>query len=187
MVYRSWRLTHLSKNDRIPETIKPESRPENESSAPCGGAGLPDRTRVSRPGNQYPRMGRFAFISWKDERIMEMDDEKTTSPYALDDDHRQTIQEKIMAELEPERVMKPLRDTVDAVIRLALETTTEYLADEYSSEIEELVRNRANRLVESLLKGVYEVGAHFDLASYPYIVDGKPIAYDNNGISAAIV
>ena len=118
---------------------------------------------------------------------MEMDDEKTTSPYALDDDHRQTIQEKIMAELEPERVMKPLRDTVDAVIRLALETTTEYLADEYSSEIEELVRNRANRLVVSLLKGGYEVGAHFDLASYPYIVDGKPIAYDNNGIRAAIV
>ena len=116
-----------------------------------------------------------------------MDDEPTTSPYALDDDHRQTIQEKIMAELEPESVMGPLRNAVDDVIRLALERTTEYLADEYSSEIEELVRNRANRLVESLLKGGYEVGAHFDLASYPYIVDGKPIAYDNNGIRAAIV
>ena len=118
---------------------------------------------------------------------MEMDDEKTTSPYALDDDHRQTIQEKIMAELEPERVMKPLRDAVDAVILLALETTTEYLADEYSSEIEELVRNRANRLVESLLKGGYEVGAYFDLALHQCPIDDIPVAHDNNGIRAAIV
>ena len=118
-----------------------------------------------------------------------MDDERRTSPYALDGDQRQTIQQKIMAELEPERVMKPLRDTVDAVIRLALETTTEYLADEYSSEIEELVRNRANSLVQDLLKGDAETGRYFDLAP------GRPagtavgldVSHDNYGIRAAIV
>ena len=118
------------------------------------------------------------------------DDERGTSPYALDDDHRQTIQEKIMAELEPERVMKPLRDAVDAVIRLALETTTEYLADEYSSEIESLVRSRANRLVVSLLKGDAEAGRYFDMTTRvsPCGLDkGQEVSSDNNGIRAAIV
>jgi hypothetical protein len=113
-----------------------------------------------------------------------------TSPYSLDSDHREALETKILAELNRELVVKSIKSKLDEFCQAALDQVTDYLSGEYQLVIEEIVRDRAKRMVQSLLKGDAEIAEHFRLKAgeVKFGPDtGKPFVYDPDGVRRAIV
>ncbi len=111
------------------------------------------------------------------------------SPYGIDDDHRTALEEKILAELNRDLVVKAIRSKLDEFCQSAIDQTTDYLKDEYQLVIEDIAKDRAKRLVQELLKGNREVAEFFHVIAREtqWGPDkGKPFVYDPDGVRAAI-
>jgi hypothetical protein len=113
-----------------------------------------------------------------------------TQPYTFDSDHRDILQEKILAQLNDESVIKPLKDKLDSFCQAAIDTTTDYIKYEYVLVLEDIVKERATRMVQELLKGNHEMAQFFALEKriISWGVDtGKAFVYDPDGIRKSIV
>lgn len=116
-------------------------------------------------------------------------DAKPTGPYGLDADHRGLV-ERILGELNREAVMVPLKKRLDEVCQHAIDQTTDYLTGEYQLVLEQIVRDRAERMVRQLLLGSHEMAVFFNLEQREISFGpdrGKPFVYDPDGVRAAIL
>jgi hypothetical protein len=111
------------------------------------------------------------------------------TPYSISTEQRTTLEEKVMAELNREDVLKPLRSKLEDVCQAAIDQTTDYLSGEYQLVFEELVQHRATDLVKELLKGNHEVAQFFALEARETVWGpdaGEPFVYDPDHVRAAI-
>ena len=112
------------------------------------------------------------------------------TPYGLDEDQQESIQVKIMDNLNVESVVRTLRKSLDAHCQEAIDATTAYLKDEYSLVIDDIVKERSKRLVQELLKGNHTVAQFFNLEARETCFGpdkGKPFVYDPEGIRKSII
>lgn len=119
-----------------------------------------------------------------------MSDEQKTSAYSIDADQRTALEEKVLANLNAESVAKQIKTRLDEFCQQAVDATTDYLKDEYSLVFEDMVRDRAKRLVCELLKGNSDVAEAFRLkagVTHWGADAGKPFVYDPDGVRRAIV
>jgi hypothetical protein len=113
-----------------------------------------------------------------------------TSAYAIDSDQRTALEEKVLANLNAESVVKQIKTRLDEFCQQAIDATTDYLKDEYSLVFDDIVRERAKRLVCELLKGNPTVAEAFQLkagVTHWGADAGKPFVYDPDGVREAIV
>ncbi len=111
------------------------------------------------------------------------------SPYCIDRDQREMLAEKVLAFLNDESVSKPLRTKLEEFCQTAVDATTDYLKGEYALVLEELVQERAKRLVVALLKGDMETAQSLGLVASEIGFGpdaGKPFVYDPDGIRKAV-
>lgn len=114
----------------------------------------------------------------------------TESAYTISQDHREVLEQRILAELNRDLVVKTIKSALDSFCQSAIDQTTDYLKDEYALVLEDVVRERADRVVIELLKGNEKVAEHFNLTSHiaQFGFDaGKEYAYDSDGIRKSIL
>lgn len=107
------------------------------------------------------------------------------SPYGICEDHRETLEEKIIAHLSADDVAGAIKKKLSDFCQEAVDKTTEYLTGEYQLVIEDIAKDRANRMVQELLKGNHEVAKYFHIEGRTGY-DGKPFVYDVDGVRRAI-
>ncbi len=118
-----------------------------------------------------------------------MSDEQKTGAYTLDADQRTVLEEKVLANLNAESVVKQIKTRLDEFCQQAIDATADYLKDEFCLVFEDMVRERSKRLVCELLKGNADVAEAFRMKAgvIHWGADaGKPFVYDPEGVRRAI-
>jgi hypothetical protein len=120
---------------------------------------------------------------WEDDREGEVE-MSTTSPWILDEDHQKLV--GLMNDAtKQEHVAKAIRSSMETFADELVDTYTDYLKDEYVLQLEDIVKDRAKRLVEGLLKGDADVAKSFRLTTRTDL-HGNVVSYDFEGTRRAI-
>lgn len=105
------------------------------------------------------------------------------SLYMLDDEDMDAVAE-IYKKVPTNGVLKKLRNALDEVTEEVMQSTLDYMNDEYQIRFHEIVLNQAEKIVEGLLRG--ETLESFGL-KVNRSLQGKLFAYDGAKVREAIV